>query len=389
MPLNSNSANVTPTQNYKKNHVFEPNNGIVQSFKLERGKSSPFLVKNPLNSLGITTDPPPAKEPCNKIQHDNANFFTNKRLSLDIISRSPNGLVPLQGFSDQIHQNNNPPKCSPPNQRNSQSVPPIRKYSNMLTPVESNQFSRIAQSIISNNPHSAKEIRGPPIFDPRINDEQRRKNSLKQIPSYSQTLAYDYVVTQSVPVIQPKYKIIEDTNENQYRLFSKRMNGQIEKVPSHRNVSVSPGMKNYKPYSLKDYKEIKNQVPQNSRGLGPNINNEDWQKRKEKLERITQFSENVRVFNSQLIIPVFHNKATSEQTKERWKSKREIALAFAKNIPKPKPQKINGESPPRKNRSYDHIEPEFEEKMIENELQELDRKHKLYANQVEKLKLNN
>ncbi len=47
---------------------------------------------------------------------------------------------------------------------------------------------------------------------------------------------------------------------------------------------------NYTPYSLKEYQNTKKMVNYNYTGLGPNTGTEEWNKKKEKTERMQEFA---------------------------------------------------------------------------------------------------
>jgi hypothetical protein len=55
---------------------------------------------------------------------------------------------------------------------------------------------------------------------------------------------------------------------------------------------------NYKPYTLRQYKEIVEQEPQftdkTRGGLGANIGGEEWQKENEKRQRIKEFANRIK-----------------------------------------------------------------------------------------------
>ena len=70
-------------------------------------------------------------------------------------------------------------------------------------------------------------------------------------------------------------------------------------VDPNRKGSLSPGKRNiYKPYGLKDYQDMKDQVPKDLGGLGSNVNTEDWYQKKQKMEKMALFAQNVKIFNA-------------------------------------------------------------------------------------------
>jgi len=94
---------------------------------------------------------------------------------------------------------------------------------------------------------------------------------------------------------------------------------------------------NYKPYNLQDYKDVKVKASVKLGGLGANTNTDEWYSQKEKREKMLEFSQNVKMFNMQRL-PVTETGFKPRKEKEKEKSRREVALEFAKNVPKPKLQ---------------------------------------------------
>lgn len=138
----------------------------------------------------------------------------------------------------------------------------------------------------------------------------------------------------------------------------------------------------YKPYTYKDYAEI--QKTANStlqRGLGPNINTEDWLIKKEKIDKMNNFSQYVKLFNSKKISdePRFE-RDFDDKINNNSKSKREKALDFAKNIPKPMiiAPKRRKEEDAKKTEN-----PEFKD-----ELELLEHQHLKLLNEIESLNNN-
>lgn len=150
-----------------------------------------------------------------------------------------------------------------------------------------------------------------------------------------------------------------------------------------RSKTVSPGKDGFKPYSYKDYKEMKNRIPTKLGGLGANINTEEWQKRKEKMEKMAAFSQEVKHYNSQKNLITTSTKKYKDETRE--KSKREIANEFAKNIPKPKIKSVEDIIIPVQARIRQENYYEQDDYMS-NDLEMLEKKHRNYLNQVEKIK---
>lgn len=60
-------------------------------------------------------------------------------------------------------------------------------------------------------------------------------------------------------------------------------------------------LSNFKPYTLKNYRRMKEQTIANSHrgGLGPNIGSEEWKARAQKVEKMNLYAENTRMKNMQ------------------------------------------------------------------------------------------
>jgi len=92
---------------------------------------------------------------------------------------------------------------------------------------------------------------------------------------------------------------------------------------------------NYKPYNLQDYKDVKVKASVKLGGLGANTNTDEWYTQKEKRDKMIEFSQNVKMFNMQRL-PATETGFKPRKEKEKERSRRDVALEFAKNVPKPK-----------------------------------------------------
>lgn len=146
----------------------------------------------------------------------------------------------------------------------------------------------------------------------------------------------------------------------------------------------------YKPYSLKEYKE-RHIDPKGYQlgGLGANIGTEEWQQRNSKLQAMKSFASKVKVENrARSMNPP---KRRKEEPKE--KSKREKAIEFAKNVPKPKAPapkkskitKLNSMQENDDLYMFDGLDNGPEEPKF-SELDELNQKHEEYLNEVNNIK---
>ena len=77
------------------------------------------------------------------------------------------------------------------------------------------------------------------------------------------------------------------------RQFNNFMSTNIKKIANNTNYE-------YKPYTLKEYKEI-NRVPITLGKLGPNIGTEEWEEKKKKMNRLKEYSKQVNKKKSGLI----------------------------------------------------------------------------------------
>ncbi len=99
---------------------------------------------------------------------------------------------------------------------------------------------------------------------------------------------------------------------------------------------------NFKPYTINDYKNefISNSGFYTMKSLGPDLQSEELLEKQKKREKMLQYAQCVKDFNTDQISRDVFVPAAQSQTKEvnkpREKSARERALEFAKsNIPKP------------------------------------------------------
>jgi len=172
---------------------------------------------------------------------------------------------------------------------------------------------------------------------------------------------------------------------------------QYEGSPTQNPPSSSPqGSKsenqsrtNFKPYSLKDYKDMKGNGPVKLGGLGANTNTDEWYKEKGKRDKMLEFSQNVKLFNMQRL-PNTETSFKPRKEKEKERSRREIALEFAKNIPKPK-QRRN--SPIEEEPMEDLYTKKSESDMIvnyggSNDLDAFEQRHNFYSAQLQRIKNN-
>lgn len=105
------------------------------------------------------------------------------------------------------------------------------------------------------------------------------------------------------------------------------------KEDENRSKSVNTSKINYKPYTLKDYKDL---IPTmgriNKGGLGANIGGEDWEKRQDRIRKMKDFQIEVKQKHYGLFKTEEKGK---EKEKDKDKSKRLLALEYCKyRLPK-------------------------------------------------------
>ena len=99
-------------------------------------------------------------------------------------------------------------------------------------------------------------------------------------------------------------------------------------------------MKDFKPYTIKDYNNIKPKVYYQLGGLGPgNVGSDDWILKKKLNEKRTNYGLNIYYINAARIplLPVGHGK---EIELDKEDGVRQRALKFAKGIRKPPLRKV-------------------------------------------------
>jgi len=174
-------------------------------------------------------------------------------------------------------------------------------------------------------------------------------------------------------------------------------NGSNKKSDNFNSGDHTPGSENkppqpkieYKPYSLKDYKEIKPQKYVKLGGLGADVGGDVWKKRKEKLERMTEYAKGAKSYNSKILRTTKRtsappgSKIISAEMEEAIQRKLK-AKEYARQIPKPKliPKSPDVNLIPMMNEDIAEIaktEPL-------TELEKLEMQHNEYLAQIERMK---
>lgn len=91
----------------------------------------------------------------------------------------------------------------------------------------------------------------------------------------------------------------------------------------------------YKVYGLSDYKRMQNEVKLGTRTLGPDLDNETFKERREKMQRQIDYAKAVKDRNTKEFVthkpPSFPRPSDQQDSL----SKRKLAVEYAKNVPKP------------------------------------------------------
>lgn len=138
----------------------------------------------------------------------------------------------------------------------------------------------------------------------------------------------------------------------------------------------------FKPYTLKEYKERVKTNTYTYGGLGANIMTDEWFRKREKAEKMADFADQVKMRNTEKFLERLENDTgdylpTKGKKPTKEPSKRERAIEFAKSVPKPKlkPRDVN-----------ENEEAYAAEAFRDNELEKLEREHRKYKDEIEKMK---
>jgi len=154
----------------------------------------------------------------------------------------------------------------------------------------------------------------------------------------------------------------------------------------------------YKPYTLKDYREKKTDKYQKLGGLGANVGTDEWQERREKLDKMKRFASEVKIQNTVKHRDDLRKRAiSSEPSKKKTESnsKRAKALSYAKNVPIPKTKKASLETTSASSVRNDEEEDDgygtystdyYKEQYGFNQVELLEMNRESYKDQIEKIR---
>ena len=177
-------------------------------------------------------------------------------------------------------------------------------------------------------------------FDPHAN----LKNAAYQYLSPAQHL----LSHNSQASLGQHYKSIPSKKSSDSNVsHSRNPPNEIQVLPGMgaRSTSLSEITPNkYRVYTLRDHEETKGQKYYMLGGLGADIGGKEWETRKEKLDRMSEFAKAVNLANrytllnntSRPVLPGKHRLPEFEQAIQ----KKQKMLEYAKRVPKPKLAKI-------------------------------------------------
>jgi hypothetical protein len=151
----------------------------------------------------------------------------------------------------------------------------------------------------------------------------------------------------------------------------------------------------FRPYTLKEYKDLVQTNTYAYGGLGPNILTDDWQKKKEQRDRMQIFADQLKARNAEKFLQQLENETTvntaqaqirrNQPSKEQ--SKRERALEFARTIPRPRGKLESALSEDQIDYAgQDENGGHLRGHMRDQELDKLEQEHMKYKEAIEKMK---
>jgi hypothetical protein len=173
------------------------------------------------------------------------------------------------------------------------------------------------------------------------------------------------------------------------------MKGLGEYIPT--KSAGDNSRKKFTPYSLDDYKSLSKTHNVKLGGLGANYD-ENWGEKMKKNEKTKEFSKMIRGINSEKI----SKQVVKPKEVPKEVTTRDKALDYAKNVPKPKSKKREGEADPaptaaidgrpkqgkKENASRTNPQSEIDEEInqVEDDLDALEKQHQFYQQKINQLK---
>lgn len=268
---------------------------------------------------------------------------------------------------------------------------PLQTYNPKYPPV-SNEFPKEKQVFMNSNPFL---VQNPYVLNEDAENQQggSGRNDLNNFQAHylrgSPSMKNPMTNSKDILVSNSKNIMMDSPQDSRDKPHDKRppsfdsINNKISQINRKANTangSLDNNDLKYKPYTLKDYTEIQKTASSTlQKGLGPNINTEDWLVRKEKIEKMNNFSQYVKLFNTKKISDGPRMGDLDREYEERaiGKSKREKALEFAKNIPKPVFVSVKRKKENEGNKQ--------ESQEFRDELQLLEQQHLKLLNEIENM----
>mmetsp|Transcript_9617 Transcript_9617/g.13147 ORF Transcript_9617/g.13147 Transcript_9617/m.13147 type:complete len:378 (-) Transcript_9617:24-1157(-) len=159
--------------------------------------------------------------------------------------------------------------------------------------------------------------------------------------------------------------------------------------------SKEPRSVQFKPYTQGQYNMIKPKEYVEISNIKPDLNTEDLIAKRANVDRVKEFAKNLQQFNhehlrTQKKLPPSNEKFEIEIAQKKQESKRQKAIEFAKNIPKPKVNKSKDQDKDNEGVNYDEdgggqfqMGEGYEEDI---KLQELEAKHVNSKKQIEAIR---
>ena len=176
------------------------------------------------------------------------------------------------------------------------------------------------------------------------------------------------------------YSEIEESEERKVG-FNNCKDNQTKGKLSNTNMMISPEVEEqndsskkdkFKPYSLNDYKILKQENPIRMGGLGPNIGGKEWEEKMFKKNKVGNFAEEVRLLNKGLQPIKKPRNSSLDIKRSEAKQKADKVKEYAKKIPRPKIKKESSKG--------------LNDLKGQEDLENLEQKHNKYNSEIEKIK---
>ena len=253
-------------------------NGILDTNNNHNIKSN---INNNINSKGRKGSA--FLKPINKAKPKNNNDNNNNLITEPLKNNLVNNNDKVINENNNINTNN--PYIINNNTNNNNNISPILyyKYQNPYMYYNYNTNLYMNNNIQPNN-----------IYPPY---------QLYYFPNNNQNLLNPYLIQNNYPNTENNKKSNNPPNKKKLRPISAQniSNNNRSYLTNNNNITNltinnNSNMTNinryeYKPYTLKDYKEIMN--VDTLGGLGANIGTEEWNKKKEKMDKMSEYSKNI------------------------------------------------------------------------------------------------